>query len=354
MLWLTISVFLSSVLGSNPAESLQVFRDVFFKILLLFFLLQNMLTSKERLVSFAVVQSVLCAALGLYAVVSKVSGNANIEGSRAALVGLLGDPNDLALILLMPIHFLFFFAKDGSGLRRVLAGIGFSLCILGVMSTLSRGGMLGLAGGMALSLRSFIKSKLVIAGLLFAGLLIFVIGSGVSDRRSGAIGGDEIDESAQGRLDAWKAGGRMLVRHPVLGVGLQRFADNFDRFSNNPVFWGRHETHNSYIKVAAETGFMGLIPFAALILRSLLQARRLNRRTPSSEKSEGESAIRKSSFSNIAGFCVAAFFLSQCWGWFFFIFFVYIDRCESILSSTPNLPGAKGNRQMAGGRCGIS
>jgi pimeloyl-ACP methyl ester carboxylesterase len=42
-----------------------------------------------------------CAGLGAYALHAKITGTATIEGSRAALVGYLGDPNDLAMTLLM-------------------------------------------------------------------------------------------------------------------------------------------------------------------------------------------------------------------------------------------------------------
>jgi hypothetical protein len=46
------------------------------------------------------------AALGAYALHAKLTGTAQIEGSRAGFVGLLGDPNDLALVLLMGMPFL--------------------------------------------------------------------------------------------------------------------------------------------------------------------------------------------------------------------------------------------------------
>jgi len=324
MLALTLAVLLSSLLSSDRAASVAVFKDVFLKILLLVFLMQNLLTSQRRVVAFQWTLGVLCGALGLYAVVMKATGNATIEGSRAALVGLLGDPNDLALILLMPVHFLGFAAVRSRGPERWAGAILGACCVMGIVATLSRGGMLALAAGSYFSVRYFVKSRLFVVGGLALGLAVFVVASGVAERKSGAVGAGEIDESAQGRLDAWKAGGRMVMRHPLLGVGLQRFADNFDAYSANPVFWGKHETHNSYIKAASETGLLGFIPFVVLVARTLWSGWLLRRRAGAAATAAHE-AVMGASFSNAVGFFAAAFFLSQCWGWFFYILFALTD-----------------------------
>jgi O-antigen ligase len=318
MVGLTMAVFASSILGTNSAQSLTQATDVFVKIVILYLLITNLVDTEARARALQLSIAMLCAGLGAYALWTKVTGNATVEGSRAALVGLLGDPNDLALTLLMAAPFLLAATAESRGIARVGFGTMAGLALAGIVSTLSRGGLIGVFGATYLVLRSYGVSRAKIGvGLLCAGAPV-VAASGLTERASGAVGADEIDESAQGRLDAWKAGGRMVMRRPLLGVGFGRFPDNFDAYSSNPVFWGRHETHNSYIKAASETGLLGFVPFMALIVLALRDAWWLQmsaRRTP---RGIGR-AVRIGMLPNLAGFLVSAFFLSQCWGWFLYI-----------------------------------
>jgi O-antigen ligase len=339
---LTLAVFASSVQGTSPSESLAQATDVFVKIVILYLLITNLVDSESRARALQLSIAALCSGLGGYALWAKLSGNATIEGSRAALVGLLGDPNDLALTLLMATPFLLAATVETTGRARLGFGALAFLALAGIVSTLSRGGLLGLFGASYLLLRSYGVSRTKIGvGLACAGLPIVAM-SGLTERSSGAVGGEEIDESAQGRLDAWKAGGRMVMRRPVLGVGFGRFPDNFDAYSSNPVFWGRHETHNSYIKAASETGLLGFVPFIALIGLAVRDAVWLERRAHRRARGVGR-ALRIAMLPNLAGFLVSAFFLSQCWGWFLYILVAQVAATRRALdepATDADEPGA--------------
>jgi len=321
MAWLTVATLLSALAGSDRAAGTALFTDVFVKIVILYLLVVQLVDRAERVVTMHVVMSLATSGLAAYALHAKLTGTATIEGSRAGFVGLLGDPNDLALVLLMYVPYLIEATLASRGALRWALALQLLLLLSGLASTQSRGGLLGLGLALALTFqdRGTLKLKLMLAPAVLVALLGVALAAGVGDRQSGGMDGDGIDESAQGRLDAWIAGGRMLRRHPVLGVGFGRFADNFEGYASNAVIWGKHETHNSYIKVAAETGLMGLIPFLGLVVTTLRTGVGLRELTRSDRGLAR--AARLSLLPSAAGFCLTAFFLSQSWSWFFYILF---------------------------------
>lgn len=316
MMLLTGAVLLSSLVGSDRPASMATFTDVYVKIMILYVLILNLVDSPKKISLFYVVIVSACAGLGAYALHAKITGTATIEGSRAALVGYLGDPNDLAMTLLMAAPVTLQGVMDKRGWRRTLWGIAAVLVVGGVLSTQSRGGLLGTAGAGYFLLRDKVKNQLVIGVIVAFGLLLGVAAAGVSKRASGGSGGDHegIDESAQGRLDAWGAGARMVMARPLTGVGFSRFADNYERYVVNPVIWGKHETHNAYIKCASETGLPGFVGYMALILRSLWVAWRVRQTVR-----VGTHTCARGLFTSIVALCISTFFLSATWSWFVYI-----------------------------------
>jgi putative inorganic carbon (hco3(-)) transporter len=327
MILLTGAVLVSSLVGSDRPTSMATFTDVYVKILILYVLILNLVKEPRDVAMFQVVIVLVCAGLGGYALHAKITGTATIEGSRAALVGYLGDPNDLAMTLLMAAPLTLQGVMDERGFRRFLWGLAAFLVVGGVLSTQSRGGLLGMAGSGYFLLKDRVKSQLVIGVIVAFGLLLGVAAAGVSKRASGGTGGEHegIDESAQGRLDAWGAGGRMVLARPLTGVGFSRFADNYERYVRNPVIWGKHETHNAYIKCAAETGLPGFIGYMALILRSLWVAWRVR-----SKLRVGTYTTSRGLFTSLVALCISTFFLSACWSWFVYILVALIAALDRV------------------------
>jgi putative inorganic carbon (hco3(-)) transporter len=324
---LTGAIVVSSQLGTDRAASMTMFTDVFVKVIILWILITNLVDTPRRAVVLQVVLAGTVAVLGILAIHARIAGVDLVEGSRAGLVGLLGDPNDLALTLLMATPFSITAALSTRGGARVVFGVLALLGLFGIASTISRGGFLGLGAASWFLLRDRIKSPVVVAGVVAVGLALMLVMSGLTERKSGAVGAGEIDGSAQGRLDAWAAGMRMARRHPVLGVGFGRFADNYLRFVQNAVDWRPKETHNSYVKALAETGLAGFVPFVVLIVLSLRSAIRL-RQIAATATSPVERALLSGGLPNLVGFLVSAFFLSQCWSWFIYIMCAQLAATE--------------------------
>lgn len=332
--WLILlagAVTISSVLGTHSARSLQIVQDIFLKILILYLLVLNLVDTPKRAIALQLVIAVADAFLGGYAIYAKMTGTATIEGTRAAAVGLLGDPNDLALALLMSFPFLLSACIETRGGRRAAFVVLLALVFGGIIATQSRGGILGLGAGLFFLLKHRIKSKAVVygaVGLAVAGLVTVM---GVKSRQGLGSGG--IDESAQGRIDAWESGLRMFKAHPLFGVGVEAFPANYQLYAVNPVDWRQKATHNTYIQALAETGMAGIVPFMMLLGLSVRAASRL----PKDQAPRGlERALLASQLPNMVGVLVSAFFLSMAWSWFPYILIAQQAAYERTFGAAPS------------------
>lgn len=320
LLMLALSVLISSLLGTDRALSIASFLDVFVKILVFFFLALNLTTTPRRAVALQISLAAVSAGLGFYALWSAVVGHNLVEGTRAGLVGLLADPNDLALVLLLSAPFLITMVLDTGGWRRLVALILCAGVLLGILATQSRGGLLGLGAGLFFVFNARIRNKAIVAGVVAVLLAALAVGAGISNRSSGGDMMEQgLDESSRIRLAAWGAGVSMFVRHPVFGVGFECFPQNYLNYAVDPPVWSEYDTHNSYLKVAAETGLTGFIPFMAMVFLSIRGARLLYSVARQRSFPPMVNALLKSNISGLVAVLVAAFFLSHSWRWFIYI-----------------------------------
>ena len=91
-------------------------------------------------------------------------------------------------------------------------------------------------------------------------------------------------ESVSYRGDFWRAGWNMTINHPVFGVGLDGYRDNFrlyrdqasaDRNPNSFV----DSAHNVFLDVSSGGGFPLLLIYVALLLMVLISARKVIKRS---------------------------------------------------------------------------
>lgn len=337
MLALAGGVLLSSTMGSHPSASLALFTDVFVKMLIMYGLIVHLVNTKPEAVRLHLTLALCTVGLALFAIYMRSSGLATIEGNRAGLVGLLGDPNDLALVLLMYVPLFAELALSSRGIQRLCWGSLLAILVAGVFATVSRGGALGLMAALGFTFydQGRVGLRLVLAPALVAVVVGLLVLAGVNERSSGAFKPGELDQSALGRLDMWGSGVRMTVHNPLFGVGFGQFADNYPSYARGPVRWKTRDAHNSFIKAAAETGLVGFIPFMALVALTF-QVAYHRRKAEVPEDSPMERAVRRSLFPSMMGFCVAAFFLSQCWSWFLFILFAEAASMYEIWKPEPD------------------
>ncbi|WP_135078818.1 O-antigen ligase family protein [Terasakiella sp. SH-1] len=311
----TIGVFLAT----NRSEAMGSWSGTYVKIMIMVFAIAWL---SQSIRSFAIlIYSMLGAGVVVGAVTlsNKIKGIGLVEGTRVTIgrdIGsMLGDPNDLALVLLFPASFalaLIFTPK--SGWLAKLCGI---LCFITVLSaiiaTQSRGGLLGITAVMSVFGYRKIKNKALFFSLGGIALVCLFILAGVSDRASGGAHEEGIDESAMGRIHAWNAAIGMALHHPLTGVGINNFLSNYYMYSD---FWDgkNHAVHSTWFGVLAETGLLGLLIFLGLIFLLLRNGLNTMNRLQN-HPSPIANAMAQAVFAGLIGFCTSGTFLTMGFTW---------------------------------------
>jgi O-antigen ligase len=259
------------------------------------------------------------------AISNAANGVGLVEGTRVTIgrdIGsVLGDPNDLSLVLLFPLSFaiaLVLTPRTGL-LSRGFGAIGALLIIMAILETQSRGGLLGIVAVLGVFAARRIKSKAVLLGGGAVGLLGLFVAAGVGGRQSGgAAEAGAIDESAMGRLEAWIAAWRMAVGRPLTGVGLNCYVPNFFFYSD---WWEgfAKAVHSTWFAVLAEGGFPAFFVFIWMCVRVVRSAMAAARDLGPDRMGEGYQpapyAMAQAVLAGMAGFIVSGTFLTQAFTW---------------------------------------
>ena len=196
---------------------------------------------------------------------------------------LTGDPNHLAIMLVIPLLALtpvYLRLERGHRLRVPLAVLlGFLLVI--ELATLSRSGALGLAAGLVVLALAYGR-RLVSAALLVplagvAALLAFLV-----SRRADFFEIvfrsriDTDDASTSVHFDVYGFIPDVLGSNPLFGLGLNNFSVYYE-FVTGKTNWG---PHSFYVALLVETGLVGTLLFGvflAYVFRRLSRARQVGR-----------------------------------------------------------------------------
>lgn len=315
-------VLIGVVLASNRPIAIEYFKGIYWKIMLMTYAIA-WLSRSEKDFSLACKLIVFFGLLvGTVALYNQVNGIGLVEGTRVtigrAIGSVLGDPNDLALVLMFPVAFAIslVISKNIDWFTRSLSIVAAVVLFLAIIATQSRGGLLGMLSIFAVFGYRRIQSKTLFfsIGILIAiGLFVF---AGISDRASGGAAEQGIDASAMGRLYAWQAAWGMALENPFSGVGINNFYANY--FYYSPHWDGlNHAVHSTWFGVLAETGFLGLIVFLICIYQ-LLKTALYNLNRIERHLDQVSPAIHATAQAILAGLVatiVSATFLTQGFTW---------------------------------------
>jgi hypothetical protein len=172
-----------------------------------------------------------------------------VDGGRTTYLGVLADPNELALAITLAVPFAFAAFEIRKTITRfilLLATLGFGAVAL--VLTRSRGGQIALAAVLG---AYFIRRHGKLRGALVAAAFTAPMAA------LGGRSGDSADQSSLDRLTAAGAGIKLLMAYPIRGVGYSLYTDH------HPL-----TAHNAYVLAAAELGLLGLVLFCLLLLLS--------------------------------------------------------------------------------------
>lgn len=325
--------------ASNIGLAMGFWTGTYVKIAVMIFAIAWLVRRPQDLALTARIFAIAGFLVAIVAIQNRLNGIGLVEGTRVTIGrdfgSMLGDPNDLALVLLFPTSFAaaMVIRKGMSPLDRILGFAVLVALIFGVLYTQSRGGLLGLmaVAGIYAWNRTRNKVLLLLAGALAGGVLFML--AGVGDR-SVVAAADGVDESSMGRLYAWEAAFYMALSNPLTGVGLDNFYANYFFYSNH---WDgkNHAVHSTWFGVLAESGFLGFIVFctfvwttARLSMRSVASAQAFPIKTDRNAAWIG--AVREALLAGLAGFAVSGTFLTMGFVWPVYILHALIVAADRI------------------------
>ncbi|MCA9736430.1 MAG: O-antigen ligase family protein [Gemmatimonadota bacterium] len=262
------------------------------KVGAIMFVAVNVLTDVPRLRLFLLVfLGSFLVYPGRGSILNWVTGGNTLFG-RAIWNYIYENPNDLAALTFFPLGIaLYMMQEKGHHLARLGALASVGVCGFVIIITQSRGAMLALIPMVFLSVAGHHKKLRAISGLVFlVGVVAMFTPSDILDRFLGlkaASSGDltalDDSNSAEGRFEIWKTAAGIFMDRPVTGWGLgtyrikHRQATRFDVSITISARGGR-DAHSTYLTLAAETGFIGVALFLALIVSVMRHASRARRR----------------------------------------------------------------------------
>ena len=315
-------VVIGAFLATNRGEAMASLTGTYVKIAIMVIALAWLNRSPDRFSMAAKTIVFAGITVGLVALSNKANGIGLVEGTRVTIgrdIGsMLGDPNDLSLVLLFPASFslAMLLTKDSSKISKLIGLVGFIIVLSAVIATQSRGGLLGILSVMGVFGYRKVKSKLLLGFVGVIALAVLLALAGVSNRQSGGAAEAGIDESAMGRIHAWSAATNMALRNPLTGVGINNFISNYFDYSD---FWDgqNHAVHSTWFGVLAETGILGLIVFVTMIGSLVRIALISQNQLAAINRVEHKDAyvMAQATVAGLAGFCVSGTFLTMGFTW---------------------------------------
>jgi probable O-glycosylation ligase (exosortase A-associated) len=253
------------------------------------------------------------------------------------------DNNDMALFMAMGIPLLVFMA---SGVPWKWARMGMylaaGLSVPGVIFTSSRGGLLAMATGVALTTwRKTNWWKAVVAGAI-SGIIVFAIIPAKTMERYQTIGTYEEDSSAMGRVYAWRTSMAMATDHPLtgIGIGVGTYLAEYNKYKVVPEDHP-HVAHSVWFSLLGESGYIGLGLFVLLLGGVLVRTQRIIGKT----KRRGDKHVgwawnaAAAIQSSVLIFAVGGSFLNQSRLEFIYALFMAAVPLTHILRQEEAAPG---------------
>lgn len=246
-------------------------------------------------------------------------GDALAQGT-SRLAGAGEDANSEAMLLVAGIVLGIGLAcvREFSPTARLAATGAVLVQLVGLVDTVSRGGLVGLAAvivlGVVLAGRRRRLPLALGAGVGALGLVAYY----VAVASPAAVARITTVNSGSGRTDIWTVAWRMVKAHLLTGVGVGNFTQNTVHYlfapgaiqSSRYIVDVPEVAHNMYLQVFADLGLVGLILFLALIggllwcgLRAAWEFARLGDRTME--------ILARTVLVSIGGMLATDFFLSD-------------------------------------------
>ena len=331
---------LSIPFGLDPGNSFTAFTDLFLKILLVFLLAINVVTSFRRLRLLMEVTVLSAASLGVRVLFDYAQGINLVEGVRAGgpIGSILRNPNDLALAMnvLLPIALVLGLKRRHPFVNLLYFGCA-AVFALTIVVTQSRSGFITIvvAGAFFLAQIGRRYPAAWVIGALGA-LAFLASGPGrvftIFDASDGNL---SAAESGTARWELVKRSIEVAGANPVrwlFGVGLENFSI---------VSVKDQVSHNSYLQVFNEIGLPAMV-FYILFLASVIRI--TGRIAKRSGRARGYRQVWLTAVAiqtSLVAYAVGSFFASVAFHWYVYYPAAFAVCLHQFLARTERLPAQR-------------
>lgn len=306
---------LTSIWAEDPDQAINAAYQYAVSAVLFLVVLVAVRTREDlRLVLVAMVSgAVVAAAVGAV--------NPPADATEGRLTSTILDPNLLAASLVAGAALaggLYALSRSGAG--RMLAALAGLICVMSLLFTGSRGGLLAavLTLVAAVALTGGRRLRIAVAAIALIGTVAIFFAafapSDLSERLTQPTRGEE--RIQEGRTTIWQVAWRGFEQNPVGGLGAGNFRVSSRRYVLEPGVLVRTDeviekpqvVHNAHLEVLTELGMVGAVLFAVLVGCSLGSTVLAGRRF----RQAGDAEMR------IAAVCVALALIAVLTANFFF------------------------------------
>lgn len=246
----------------------------------------------------------------------------------AGTASSLSNPNELASRLLSGLCFCLFILsyERGFSVKKVILGLAIPVLLVMAIRTGSRSGLITMG---VLLLMVFLRASLNQKIMMFATaaaaafLMLAFLPKDIVDRYAVMFSDSEAGltedqiiaiHSGTARRQLMEEGIGLAFQHPLFGVGPGVYAAaaaGQAKEEGRRASW--HETHNTYVQIAAENGLPGIFLYGAAILYCLKKSFRLYRQTRNRPDLENLSKMAFCLLLANVSWVLGAFFDSQAY-----------------------------------------
>lgn len=313
ILWISICIsYLFNPYGRNDTPDFTYNTDYLFstfnKIFMFYFISVNVIKKKMHYHALIITFMGCILYFIYYANLTYLNGYyGRMAGPGEG--GIYSDENVFAMTFVVCTPFLYFM---GNYYKNKIIKFGLWLAIPfawhSVFLTGSLGGLIGLSLVMLfVALRS--KRKFFMVALPIALIIAFITQGGqyIKEKASGAEeGGITEVGTAKTRFQSWDAGFKMMMAHPITGVGPGNFFKHYSDYVDTEPF----VAHNTFIQFSAETGVLSGMMYLLIGLGFLTTYNRQRVFDKEENFDPFLLATKESITGGIIGFYVCASFLN--------------------------------------------
>jgi len=303
---------------------LETFKISLFLILLL--MCMNTISRARWVVLLFVLAAVV---MSIHALLQKYTGVGFGEGTpliwwhtvknewiqQSQFFGIFSDPNDLGQLLAASIPLVFAYPRRMKPISFMIAVGVVYLIAEALISTRSRGSMIGVIAMGACMIFLKLPTRL----LPYVGVLGLMAGLVLCAVNGAAL----LDESARERVVFWGEANRVFKTMPVFGIGYGMFTEITDQ---------SRAAHNAYVCCYTELGIFGYWFWFNLLTLGLIGCwrTRIAFRRPRNDSQAYLKRLAGLSIAAMAGFASSAYFLSRAYVYPMFFLFGLINAIPVI------------------------